>query len=51
MDGFKDWAARAIFLRDLQGNGRFYTLIVHENTGPKLTGDSPFLHWSSEVYD
>ena len=47
-EGFEDVTARAILLRALQANGRFYVLIAYESTRPKLTSDFPFVNWFTQ---
>lgn len=45
---FEDETARAILLRALQANGRFYVLVAYESTHPKLSSDFPFLNWFTQ---
>jgi len=45
---FEHVTARAVLLRALQANGRFYVLIAYASTRPKLTSDFPFLNWFTE---
>ena len=47
-EAFKDVEARAILLKALQTNGRFYVLIAYEGTRPKLTSDFPFINWFTQ---
>jgi hypothetical protein len=48
LERFDEVTARAVLLRALQANGRFFIVIAFDSVHPKLSSDVPFLNWFTQ---